>query len=90
MNTSDMYTCLRHQPHRRITVTLTVQINRYPDGRVTAKDAAAYVGLSEKTLANLRTKGTGPKFLKVGKVFYFVSDLDEWLQSAVVTATCQT
>lgn len=71
-------------------MTQPFQINRYPDGRVTAKDAAAYVGLSEKTLANLRTKGTGPKFLKVGKIFYFVSDLDDWLKSAVVTATCQT
>lgn len=71
-------------------MTLVAEIRRYPDGRVTAKDAATYLGLSEKTLANMRTKGTGPKFVKIGKVFYFVSDLDAWLQSAVVTATCQS
>ena len=45
-------------------------------------DAAAFVGLSVKTLANMRSDGTGPKYLKVGsKVLYRVSDLEDWIDS---------
>ena len=43
------------------------------------KNTAIYTGLSDKTLAMFRCKGTGPKFLKIGRVFYFKSDVDLWL-----------
>jgi hypothetical protein len=51
-----------------------------PDGRMDRKDAALYLGLSAKTLAMHATKGTGPKFIKPGRVFYFKNELDEWLR----------
>lgn len=51
----------------------------FPDGRMDAKNAASYVGLSEKTLAMKRCKGIGPKYVKRGRVFYFREDLDQWL-----------
>lgn len=40
---------------------------------------AAYLGISKEQLANDRTKGTGPKFLKWGKnVRYRWADIDTW------------
>lgn len=53
----------------------------YPDGRLDTKNASRYVGLSEKTMAMMRTRGTGPRYLKRGKVFYFKEDLDAWLNA---------
>lgn len=58
------------------------EVFSFPDGRVNAKNAALYLGLSEKTLAMMRCQGTGPKFIKRGRIFYFLSDLDSWIQSA--------
>jgi len=51
----------------------------YPDGRMDAKNAALYLGLEEKTLAMKRSDGTGPHFIKRGRIFYFKEDLDAWL-----------
>lgn len=36
-----------------------------PDGRMNAKAAAAYVGLSVQTMAIKRCDGTGPKFARL-------------------------
>ena len=61
-----------------------------PDGRLNTRNAAAYLGLSEKTLAMFRTEGTGPQFIKKGRVFYFREDLDGWLnESGRVSSTAQ-
>lgn len=49
------------------------------DGRMTAANAARYLGYSEAALANMRLAGTGPKFIKPGRIFYYRADLDEWL-----------
>lgn len=54
-------------------------ITMYPDGRMRAEDAALYLGINSKALAQHRTRGTGPLFVKVGRIFYFKSDLDNWL-----------
>lgn len=47
------------------------------------REAAAYLGLSPRTLENLRWKGGGPAFLKPGgrkkgAVRYTLADLDAW------------
>jgi hypothetical protein len=60
-----------------------------PDGRMDAKNSAAYLGLSVKTLAMMRCAGTGPKFVKRGRVFYFKRDLDEWLREGIAFSTAQ-
>ena len=60
-----------------------------PDGRMDAKNAASYLGLSDKTLAMKRCKGTGPKFLKRGRIFYYKADLDAWLQQGQAISTAQ-
>jgi hypothetical protein len=51
----------------------------FPDGRLDTENAARYLGFSPKTLAMMRTTGTGPKFVKRGRVFYFLEDLEAWL-----------
>jgi hypothetical protein len=58
------------------------EIKFFPNKRLNTKQAASYLGLSTKTLAMKRCEGTGPKFIKkCGRVFYCLSDLDEWDQS---------
>jgi predicted DNA-binding transcriptional regulator AlpA len=47
---------------------------------LTPKDAAAFLQLSEKTLEKWRSKGTGPKFRRMGHrtVRYSQDDLLNW------------
>jgi len=58
-----------------------------PDGRMTARSAASYLGIAEKTLAMKRCSGTGPPFVKLGRIFYYRDDLDAWLRAGRVTST---
>ena len=54
-------------------------------GLLTAKQAARYLSISTKWLANQRWQGTGPKFIRVGgAVRYRMSDLEQFLEEAVV------
>lgn len=54
----------------------------FPDGRMNVKAAADYVGLAPSTLAIMRCRGNGPRFVKRGRIFYFREDLDAWLNAA--------
>lgn len=66
------------------------EIVMYPDGRVDTCNASAYIGLSAKTMAMMRCNGTGPKFIKRGRIFYFMEDLDGWLNAnGRLTSTAQ-
>ena len=65
------------------------QVIILPDGRMDRRNAARYLGLAEKTLAMHASRGTGPKFVKRGRVFYFKHDLDKWLQDGVVVSPAQ-
>ena len=56
-----------------------VKVVVLPDGRLDTQNAAKYLGLSPKTLAMMRTGGTGPKFIKRGRVFYYLEDLQGWM-----------
>ena len=48
----------------------------------TATEAAAYMRLAPGTLANRRSSGDGPAYLKLGaRVVYRRSDLDAWAAS---------
>ena len=68
----------------------TVVVKMYPDGRMDTRNAAAYVGLEEKTMAMKRSDGTGPNFIKRGRIFYFKEDLDAWIgQVGKASSTAQ-
>jgi predicted site-specific integrase-resolvase len=57
-----------------------VRVRVLPDGRMTRRDAAKYLGLKEKTLAMWSVAGKGPPVLHVGgRCFYRQSDLDEYV-----------
>lgn len=58
-----------------------LEVVTYPDGRMDTKNTSKYLGLAEKTLAMMRSNGTGPKFVKRGRVFYFQVDVDAWMNS---------
>ena len=60
----------------------SIEVLIYPDGRLNTVNAARYLGLKEKTLAMMRSDGSGPKFIKRGRIFYFKDDLDAWLNAA--------
>lgn len=52
----------------------TVKIVVLPDGRLDRKGAAAYIGISPKTLANMQTRGLGPRSTLVGGRRYYKID----------------
>jgi hypothetical protein len=58
-----------------------IKVVTYPDGRMDACNTSKYIGLSDKTLAMMRCKGNGPKFIKRGRVFYFQTDVDDWMNA---------
>ena len=66
-----------------------VAVSVLPDGRMDAKNAARYCGLSVKTMAMRRCDGTGPRFAKQGRIFYFREDLDAWLREGLARSTAQ-
>jgi hypothetical protein len=67
-----------------------VEILVLPDGRMDTRSAAGYLGIAAKTLAMMRCQGTGPRFIKRGRIFYYQEDLDTWLgQAKRVTSTAQ-
>ena len=67
-----------------------VKVVVLPDGRLDTANAALFLGLSQKTLAIMRSNGTGPKFVKRGRVFYFLDDLRTWLgEQPRVSSTAQ-
>jgi hypothetical protein len=57
----------------------TIRVVVYPEGRLDTENAARFLGLSPKTLAIMRSSGTGPRFIKRGRVFYFLEDLQGWI-----------
>lgn len=65
------------------------EVVMYPDGRMDAKNAAAYLGFSEKTLAMMRCNGKGPEFIKRGRIFYFQDACDRWLEEGRGNSTHQ-
>jgi hypothetical protein len=64
-----------------------IEISIFPDGRMDVVNAARYLGLKEKTLAMFRSQGSGPLFIKLGRIFYFKEDLDAWVQAASKVAS---
>lgn len=70
-------------------LTIFKDVVMHPDGRMDTDNASTYVGLSKKTMAMQRCNGTGPKFVKRGRIFYYKEDLDIWLNAGRFTSTAQ-
>lgn len=68
----------------------TIKVQVFPDGRINTKNAAAFIGLSEKTMAMMRCAGKGPKFIKRGRIFYYLDDLTAWMKNGEARSTSQS
>lgn len=65
----------------------SVRVRVLPDGRMDADNASRYLGWSTATLANRRSLGLAPKFVRVGRsIFYFQADLDAFVNGGDRTA----
>jgi hypothetical protein len=52
-----------------------------PDGRMTRKEAASYLGYKYATLTMWQLQGKGPASVRVGgRRFYFKSELDRFIR----------
>lgn len=53
------------------------------DVGLTIEEAAAYLGVQERTLENWRADNKGPRYYKPTSklIFYFKSDLDSWIKA---------
>lgn len=57
---------------------------------LTPEQAAEVLGFSAGTLGNMRTRGDGPPYFKLGKfVRYDSNDLAAWMRSRRYTSTSQ-
>jgi excisionase family DNA binding protein len=57
---------------------------------LTVQQAAEYLGFKPATLAQMRWRGDGPEFLKLGKfVRYDRADLDAWARSRRYKSTSE-
>ena len=55
---------------------------------LTQREAAALLRLSERTLERWRVTGTGPRFVKTGRlVRYRETDLAAWIDTRAVSST---
>ena len=56
---------------------------------LTTLGAAVYLDMPERTLAQMRTSETGPRFRRHGrKTLYHIDDLDRWSEQQVQPARC--
>jgi DNA-binding transcriptional MerR regulator len=57
---------------------------------LTQIEAAPRVGVAPKTLANWRTLGTGPKFIRAGgRIAYDPADIEAWKAARRVSSTSE-
>jgi hypothetical protein len=61
-----------------------IQVLVLPDGRMDRRNAAAYLGYAEKTLAQWASLGIGPSYIKRGRIWYRKEELDAWTNNRLV------
>jgi predicted site-specific integrase-resolvase len=76
---------------QEITTTPESSTSTAPVIRLSPADTAERLSVATQTLARWRHVGVGPPYLKIaGKVFYFSSDVDAFIQSCRVVPTRRT
>lgn len=62
-----------------------------PERLLTAREVATWVGMTPSALSQLRFKGRGPKFRKLGPktVRYVQSDVQAWIDEAERTPSAE-
>jgi predicted DNA-binding transcriptional regulator AlpA len=80
----------RHHPAAfdRITEVFMTNLAGMPPRYLRTPEAAAFVGLSIRTLEKHRIYGTGPRYSKLGgRVVYRLEDLQTWVESGAKAST---
>ena len=60
------------------------------DELMTPEQVAELVGVNTGTLANWRSDGKGPRYVKSGRIRYRKSDVWAFINSSVRQSTCET
>jgi hypothetical protein len=64
-----------------LTTVEQIKVRVLPDGRMTRRHAARYIGVEDKTLANWDLMKKGPPSILVGgRRFYYKTDLDAFIR----------
>lgn len=57
---------------------------------MTTQQAAEKLGISKRTLEGMRLKGSGPSYVKVGRLVRYTDELlEQWLLSNLCNSTSQ-
>ena len=69
-------------------------MTKAPARRIRVEEAAEYLGIAVDTLNQMRSRGDGPRFIKIGGktgriVLYDTGDLDDWLESNKYRSTAE-
>ena len=57
---------------------------------LSAREAAALLHLSERTLERFRVSGTGPKFVRLGRsIRYRLTDIEAFIAARIVGSTSE-
>lgn len=70
----------------------TDDVGMHDDEILTRQALAQRLGISEEALAQMATRGTGPRYVKLSGrlVRYRMSDVNAWLEANLVTSTKAT
>ena len=61
----------------------------FPARLLRTEEAAAFLGLSRRTLEKHRVYGTGPRYVRLGgRVVYKIAELQAWAERGVRASTC--
>ncbi|WP_394941118.1 helix-turn-helix transcriptional regulator [Psychromicrobium sp. YIM B11713] len=73
-----------------MTITSSLPRSTTPSGALPPAQAAEFLGVAVKTMANWRTDGVGPSYVRYGtrgRVAYLLADLQAYMQkNRIVTA----
>ena len=66
------------------------QSEQIPVGYLTPREAAQYTSISVKQLENMRRRGDGPRYCKVGRLCrYPRAELDRWMGRHLIANTAE-
>ncbi len=79
------------EPNKTKPLTPPLDVSQFgDDALLTAAEAAQFLRLSEKTLANWRSSGRGPAYIKTGgRIGYLLGDLKHFLASSTRRSTSE-
>lgn len=71
---------------------MTIAASQPHDALLNAREVGVWLGLTPSALSQMRFKGTGPRFRKLGPrtVRYAASDVQDWIDRSARVSTVQS